>query len=505
MNHFLIRISCLLVLGMFLVPSCKNTLDVTPANLVPVQNMWKVKNDARAAVFATYGLLRAALANENAYLAYGELRAGDFKSVSRTDLQAVTGNNLQVGTKEMEEWKSWRRFYAVIAQANLCIENLEKVGTNDFRYTPDILRLDIAHVRFLRSLAYFYLARIWGDVPLITQSPKGDVITGLKREAQRKVLDFAKQDALAALNDLPWRYDGSFPEQRGSYWEQSASHWQGNIASKGAACELVAHISACTGNYLDTEKYSKLAIDNKGLAAFNSVTITTLTATDGGTFSGKAANVIFALPFNKDYQESSASGHIEDWTLSSPYISRQLPDMYVPNDSILQIFSERSDQRFNIGEGGAATGTYFTGFGSPVPQFSKVRQLVTTGADPLKSFQSAIVIFRYEELVLLRAEALLFLGSGQQAIQLLNSVRTARGLAEFKSTDGPLADAILAERRRELLGEGWRWFDLIRFEKIPGYTGITDADINNGALYWPLSKDVLAGNTSLIQNKFWQR
>jgi hypothetical protein len=503
MNKFFIRIGCIVFAGMVLSVSCKNTLDVAPTHMVPVGQMWQVKNDARSAVFGTYGLLRAALSNNNAYLAYGELRAGDFVSTSRSDIAAVTTNDLKSNEAVVEEWKNWRRFYAVVAQANLCLERLPKVRENDFRYTAENLKLDIANVRYLRALTYFYLVRIWGNVPMITRTAEG-AFQEVQREDQQKVLDFVTQEALAALNDLPWRYNGQSPEQSGLYWEQSDGHWRGIIATKGAAYQLLAHISAWRGNYLDTEKYTRLAIDNKAQGGYDIVDIGNLTNTQGGVFQGQAVDVLLALPANKDFQEASATGHIEDWTLALPYISRKTPDIYIPNDTILQVFDEKNDNRFSVNENGTAQGNYFTGFGSPIPMFSKIRQLSTTGADPLRNYQSSIVIFRYEDLVLLRAEALIYLGATDKALQLLNSIRSQRGLPEYKAVNGNVANAIMKERRRELLGEGWRWFDLVRFEQVPGYTRLTAQDIKAGALYWPLAKEVMNGNGTLQQNEFWQ-
>jgi len=503
MNKFFIRIGSIVFTGMVLSVSCKKSLDVPPTHMVPVKQMWQVKNDARSAVFGAYGLLRAALSNNNAYLAYGELRGGDFVSTSRSDIGAVTENDLKSNEAAVEEWKNWRRFYAAIAQSNLCLEKLSKVRENDFRYTAENLKLDIANVRYLRALTYFYLVRIWGNVPLITKTAEG-TFPQVQKSDKQTILDFITQEVQTALNDLPWRYNGQSPEQSGLYWEQSDSHWRGIIANKGAAYQLLAHIAAWRGNYLETERYTKVAIDNKALGGYDIIDIGNLTNTQGGVFQGQSANVLLALPADKDFQEASASGHIEDWTLALPYISRKTPDIYIPNDTILQIFDEKNDSRFGINESGTALGNYFTGFGSPVPMFSKIRQLSTTGADPLRNYQSAIVIFRYEDLVLLRAEALIFLGDAEKATQLLNSIRVQRGLPEYKVTDGHIADAIMKERRRELLGEGWRWFDLVRFEQVPGYTRFTAQDIKAGALYWPLSKEVMNANAALQQNEFWQ-
>lgn len=483
--------------------ACKHTLEVDPTHLVPEEHMWTTKNDARSAVFATYGLFRAALADNNAYLVYGEMRAGDFKSTTRSDLNAVTSNQLNATSTALEEWKNWRRFYAAIAQANLCLEKLSLVHKNDFRYTAEEMKLDIANVRFMRALTYFYLVRIWGDVPLLTNTGDGN-FTPVKRSPADKVLELAAQDATVALAGLPWNYSDISPEMPSPYWAQPGSLWKGIVATKGAAYTLLAHIAAWKGDYLTTEKYTRLAIDNKSKGGYTFVNTAGLTG-DAGTFSGAGDNIIFALPFKNIYQESSGSGHIEDWSLAEPYISRITPDIYVPNDTILRIFNESNDERFKVTDGGVAAGSYFTGFGNPIPLFTKIKQLSVSGSNPLRMFQSAIIVFRYEELVLLRAEALLFLGKDADAILQLNGVRAQRGLPDYTAAKGPLRNALLQERRRELLGEGWRWYDLVRFESLGAYTGLKPADIANGAQWWPVSKAVLSVNSEITQNKFWQQ
>lgn len=503
MNRIIIRTSLLFIAFSIGLSSCKKGLDFPSTHLVPINQMWKTKNDARSALFATYGLMRAALADNNAYLAYGELRAKDFSGIANPDLNAAITSNLNATSTVLEGWKSWRRFYAVIAQANLCTEKLELVHQNDFRYTEDELDLDLANVRFLRALAYFYLVRIWGDVPLVISTPEGG-FSPVQRTDKNKVLDFALQETEAITDQLPWQYNGSFPEQEGRYWDQDNNHWKGIIATKTAAYDLMAHIAAWKGDYLSAAKFSAIIMDNRSPGGYDFSSTDDLTNSQGGVFAGQAADIILALPFNKDFQESSGSGHIEAWTLAAPYINRQVPDIYVTNDTILNIFNEAGDQRFSVDANGTSAGNYFTGFGNPVPVFSKIRELSVSGEHPFENYQSAIVIFRYEEVVLLRAESLFFLGKTDDALQLLNSVRSHRGLPEINAEDGPLDIAILAERRRELLGEGWRWYDLIRFNKISEYTELTSQAIQDGALLWPVAKEILNDAPQIGQNAFWK-
>lgn len=73
------------------------------------------------------------------------------------------------------------------------------------------------------------------------------------------------------------------------------------------------------------------------------------------------------------------------------------------------------------------------------------------------------VIFRYGDVLLMKAEAIMRGGTdtqGQTALQIVNNLRTTRGASALATVDAP---AMLAERGRELYWEGWRRNDQIRF------------------------------------------
>ncbi len=79
---------------------------------------------------------------------------------------------------------------------------------------------------------------------------------------------------------------------------------------------------------------------------------------------------------------------------------------------------------------------------------------------------SDIVVLRYADVLLMLAEAENSLHNTTVAAGYLNDVRTRAGLDETAaSTEGELADAIAFERRLEFVGEGHRWFDLLRTGK----------------------------------------
>jgi hypothetical protein len=73
------------------------------------------------------------------------------------------------------------------------------------------------------------------------------------------------------------------------------------------------------------------------------------------------------------------------------------------------------------------------------------------------------VFLRLADVILMRAEAAFRLGNTAQALTDINAIRTRSGVAALTAVT---ADAILAERGRELAWEGWRRNDMIRFGKF---------------------------------------
>src|SRR3546814_967745 len=96
------------------------------------------------------------------------------------------------------------------------------------------MKVDIAQIRFLRAFAYFYMVRIWGDVPLITASHDGS-FEDQPREDFQKVLAFAENEMKEAALDLPYKYSANDEQQPGDYYNEGESRWAGALARKISA------------------------------------------------------------------------------------------------------------------------------------------------------------------------------------------------------------------------------------------------------------------------------
>ena len=110
-------------------------------------------------------------------------------------------------------------------------------------------------------------------------------------------------------------------------------------------------------------------------------------------------------------------------------------------------------------------------------------------------------IFRYADILLLKAEAILRGATptmGQTAVSLANMVR-ARSKASLYTTTTLDLDELLNERARELVYEGWRRNDLIRFGKYENSWGVkTNNDVRKRIMPIPAEQIVL--NPLLVQN-----
>jgi len=109
-------------------------------------------------------------------------------------------------------------------------------------------------------------------------------------------------------------------------------------------------------------------------------------------------------------------------------------------------------------------------------------------------------VFRYSDIILMKAEAILRGGAatgGATALSLVNQLRAVRTTsAALSSVDLPF---IYAERSREFAWEGWHRNDAIRFGKYEGAWGFK-TDANTYKRIFPIPTSAFAVNPALTQN-----
>lgn len=109
-----------------------------------------------------------------------------------------------------------------------------------------------------------------------------------------------------------------------------------------------------------------------------------------------------------------------------------------------------------------------------------------------------IVLFRYADALLMKAEAMV--RNGENGDEELNRIRARVGMPYRKAT----LDNILEERLLELVWEGWRRQDLIRFGKFTGAYDLRtplQGESSGYTTVFPIPQKCIDLNSELVQNK----
>lgn len=500
--------------------SCNDFLDNDGEfyHVATQEQQWNSLTDTRAALFGIYGLMRSALSENNTYWAVGDLRLGDFSVRMRDDLQAICDNRLNQAYPLIQHIANWGRFYKVVNAASLFVENADKVLERDDAYSETNYQYDVAQARALRALAYFYMVRMWGDVPLLKYSYDNGTFPKVPRTDAKIILKYVKDELKAVAPLLPELLGAASDK----YYGGDADKWRGWLFNRYSVYAILAHVSAWEGNYVDVETYAGNVWDNAAKIKAACVPIADLVSPIG-IFSvsySSANNSSRLVTFGYDYQgtevnEPTVDGHLESWTLADPIIAKALPDIFVSKERLVKIFMQDAtgDTRFGIDEAGRYYTNYIKGLELDVPVFSKINVLRDgKGTTPdYAVFGSFIILSRMEDIALLRAEALAMLNRSEDAVGYLNVVRNLRGLVtlsyEKDMSEGGaelLLKEIFNERRRELMGEGHYWFDQVRRARIIGDDPTMVELVKSGNIYWPIADDVLKANPEITQNECWK-
>lgn len=115
------------------------------------------------------------------------------------------------------------------------------------------------------------------------------------------------------------------------------------------------------------------------------------------------------------------------------------------------------------------------------------------------------VVYRYADVLLMKAEALNEMGQTAAAAEPLNIVRRRAGLPDVSGlSQDEMREKIIHERRMELAFEGHRWFDMIRLDHgnyaIKFLKSIGKNNVNKVRLLFPIPQTEIDANPLMKQN-----
>ena len=421
-----------ILISMLVLSSCKKEfLNVTPSNAIANTEAFNTSGKVVAAVTGLYDLVSYYGYTNNIYL-NADVKGEDVLVNSTNNYSRfISGYQYIETVTSTEILDHWSYGYKVIANCNQLIENVPAAPITDSEKTQYT-----AEARALRAYAHFNLVREFGAKPY-TVDP-----TALGVPVVEKSIgptdEFPGRNTVAEvytsiLGDLIYA-EANFPANVNDVYR----------INKGTIQGLLARVYLTMGDYANASKFAKLARSG--------YTLSTSAALLAG-FSDPTSEWMWALNTRSD----DNNGFLQTQSFYDPYddgyssfrASKEFFDSFAAGDVRKNQFRVPDTRGDDL-----TTGDYvLNGNGYLISKF------IFRGA-----WDNDQLIMRASEMVLIEAEAEARLGNTipAKAALLLIQQRAIPGSVTSLNTGDALVQEILLERRKELFGEGHRYYDILR-------------------------------------------
>ena len=426
---------------------------------------------------------------------------------------------------------SWLYLYKVIT---LCNHSLEQLEAHQSLLSKEKYASYKAEVRALRAIYYWYLLDLFARVPIITSTAES--MKEIQQSDRSEVFKFVIADLQEALPDLKYANSVSPGDYYGRVTHSVALFV---LAKLMLNAEIYADDNWTDGIHLDGKKIL-FSIDGQTMNAWEATTyycnllelsgfsLESLYINNFAVRNEYSKENIWVIPLDKDlyrtqqqnlvrslhYRHAAAYGFVgENGTSATKYVLK-----------VFEYNTPTEDQRFewcywagqirdlNYNIITDRTGQPLIYYPWEVKKDLSGGQYVETAGARMRKYEidknttldgklmdNDIVLFRFADVLLMRAEAKL--RNGEDGHEDFLRVRKRVGMPDRELTLQNLYD----ERLMELCWEGWRRQDMIRFRQYKSlYTGddidpVIDESDGHTTVF-PIPGNALIFNDNLTQN-----
>lgn len=467
--------------------SCKNIIETDPESVITVNSFWQTEDDALGGLYGMYNQFRN--------FAKGDLM---ILGAARSDLMGHglqgSGHRVKYFENTLTETNAdldWKQMFRIVDYANLVIKYVPRI---EFANEGEKNRI-IAQGYAMRAYIYFVMAKTWGDLPLVIEPIESyDAENTFKeRTAAAQIFEFIKSDIDQATNLFA---DKSYNTNR-SIWSKPALNmlkaevylWTGKTMGGGDShinIALSALNDAASSDVKLLDNYSEIfRYSNKGnKEVILAVNFKNLEASSNYFHDMYVEQTDLPVGVDEEIREKIGPGGPNWWAPTALVRNQFNDDDQRKGASFLEIYYTKEDNT--------------TAFLTSV--VLKCTGIVEGGE---RKFIDDVVIYRYADLLLMKAEAKNALG--QDPSEEMNEIRRRAYGDKYgehifiNGTKEENDEAILQERLFELAFEAKRWWDLIRFgkafEKVPSLVGR-----DSYLLMWPITLETISLNSKITQN-----
>ena len=425
--------------------SCSDFLDQKPDNYISDAAVIQTLSSAKAALNGAYHDLASSSYYGGQYFDAGVNLAADNVTWTGSLNYYYDFDTHQYSAENQLLSYAWYAIYATVNQTNQVIDKVTVLNDG----SESERRRIIAEATVIRSLAFFDLARTWGNIPVVKQATSSPTqFDGVKQTKAKDVYQLVVDDVLAIYNDLSESSDRVH-------------------VTRSAADAFLARVYLYLEQWDKAEQYASKVIDN-------------------GNY---ALGTIQDLIDNKETAES-----IWELAYSSSFTNQQStywrsPDQggrheWGPSKELVQLLADPT-------VGGDRKAFYQDFSSAQVPDYYVGTLYHRSTLD------DDVIIFRLAEQYLIRAEARANQQNVSGALSDLNIIRRRANISEIVdvASTQELLNLIADERRVELALEPHRWFDLIRTGKAESVLGIKTYQT-----IFPIPYNDIQADKDLVQN-----
>ena len=557
-SFFTVRIMLIGILLTAFGQSCTNLDEELYSEVTPA-NFFKTTEEFTSALGAAY------------------TQFGGWATGNTLNLQEVTTDEMVVPTRgqDWDDGGNWRRLHL----HSWTKEDGDMAGGWDFDFSGvntanrliyqfqtlvesgQVSQADadafIAELETLRGFFYWQLIDLYGNVPLVTDFANAEAAPATK--SRKEVYDFTVGNLEAAVPKLSKAVDGTTYGRMNYYAGQT----------------LLAKLYLNAGVYAGTAQWDKVItacdeVINSGKYSLESNYFTNFNVNNSGS-----KEFIFAIPYDQVFYQGFALA-----VMTLHYGSQETYNLTAQPwngfCTLEEFYNSYSSSDIRKGDVGTATvpavkrGNFIAGYqyknggglvtddgfetpnlsrlpapllgdpdgkplnfgnvGSTQPQINELgpqayRQSgvrigkweIAIGAQPM-NMSNDYAVFRYADVLLMKAEALFRKGSTAQALTLVNQIRTRAGVPNLTTLDGTLSydmtgpvvsgGELFNEIGREMFAENHKRTNLIRWGlftevakwALPFYNPGDVLKSGANTTIFPIHKDKLSANPNLTQN-----
>ncbi len=544
-----------------LFTSCSDFLQIEPREIIVLDKYWDEEADVEGVVAGCYSSMQTE-AVISRMMVWGEFRSDNIVGGKNFENNIQIANVFKENINASNTYAKWGDFYNVINRCNTVLRYAPQVAERDPSYTQSKLAATIAEVSALRDLMYFYLIRTFRDVPYITEPYLDD---NQKMDVEASSFD----DILTALTeDLE-----SVQSTAVKRYPVAQPYYQKGRITQDAIHAMLADMYLWKKDYQNCVRYADMIINEKLIEYENKIKNSQLSTLNsqlidgfplindnmstgnyyGNAFSeifgtGNSSESIFELVFMNDDDMLANAAVNSFYGNATTFPGLVRPADFIGtdiSDEAFTVFMSKNDTRFyeNMQPVQGQSNTY------GINKYTTSSAMVDlTKAEIQGSYGSTYtegknhsdwIIYRLTDVMLMKAEALVEMAPEgeseaerlqadtllRQAFAIVNAINKRSNCSkETKDLDWDMFSSkssmralVLAERQRELMFEGKRWYDLVRRSQrddntsflvgcvsrkgTSGATGAVSSKLSRmDAIYWPYHIDELKVNKNLKQN-----